>query len=198
MYHSVTSLLLLILPLAVATPAPRSLLRRATFDPNAVPAQCTSACNPLTATVVACDATNNVVACGLCTTKTEQEGLQCANCIVALNPTSDVVSDGQLDIDEYIDECSALGVVLPPVKVTVPKTASTSNANAALMHMGEPRVAEDRSHEGASNWSPAILRAPLPALDSARTEQARLLDTSGNNACLELKLLFGLPSLIMK
>ncbi|KAF8884675.1 hypothetical protein BD779DRAFT_1536361 [Infundibulicybe gibba] len=48
MHPPVVSLLLLALPLAaIATPPPRSFFRRS-FDPNSVPAQCTSACAPLT------------------------------------------------------------------------------------------------------------------------------------------------------
>ncbi|KAF8884671.1 hypothetical protein BD779DRAFT_769284 [Infundibulicybe gibba] len=137
MYHPVTSLLLLVLPLATATSAPRSLLRRAVV-PSTVPSQCTSACNPLAATVADCEATNNAVACGLCTTKTEQEALQCANCIIALTPATSVISAEQLSINEYIDDCLVLGVVLPPVKVTVPTTTSNTDSTSPSQGASNP------------------------------------------------------------
>ncbi|KAF8884674.1 hypothetical protein BD779DRAFT_1471990 [Infundibulicybe gibba] len=83
--------MLLVLPLATATS-----LRRA-FDPSSIPEQCTSTCSPVTTAVNTCTA--GAIACGICTTKTEQEAVQCVNCIIAADATADAVPAGQAYIN---------------------------------------------------------------------------------------------------
>jgi len=97
------------------------------IDPGSVPSQCQPYCTPIINELNAC----SDLTC-LCTTANGQNLEGCLDCIVSLSDTVDVATNAQALIDEFMNECTNAGILLPSISLS-PSSISVAATSTSVV-----------------------------------------------------------------